>query len=222
MDSEVANSVVVGWVDACTLSGAVVWVEDGGVGMGGTLSVTAVLVLIGVPLTSRALLLRDSCCVVLEVMACGLRLSLRDVGVGSVIGPVTTVARLRVPVLAEVAALALVVALAVLLLLLFAAFVILRSPWLDLRSMPRQTRDEIVDITELTVMLTIELVTLTPVDNRNEAIVVNVFVVTDDSETFPKKPPTPNDVSGLPLNPIHSVVKNVEKLYGHSRTRITA
>lgn len=70
-----------------------------------------------------------------------------------------------------------------------------RSPLFDVPSMPPHIRAVMVEMTELVVMLTIDFVTLTPVDSRNEAIVVSVFVKTDENDTFPKKPPIEYDGS---------------------------
>lgn len=51
-----------------------------------------------------------------------------------------------------------------------------RTPLFDVPKMPPQIRAVIVEIIDFVVILTIDFVTLTPVESRNDAIVVSVFV----------------------------------------------
>lgn len=72
-----------------------------------------------------------------------------------------------------------------------------RSPLLEVASMPRQTPAVMVEMMQSVVVLTIELLTLTPDVSRNEAMVVRAFVMTDERETFLKNPPITYDCRAL-------------------------
>lgn len=72
-----------------------------------------------------------------------------------------------------------------------------RSPLLEVASTPRQTPAVIVEMTQSVVVLTIELVTLTPDVSKNEAMVVRAFVMTDERERFLKNPPIRYDCKAL-------------------------